>query len=337
MGVLGQGVRAIIGLKSGGNLKSAPDQQTPFSAAYMLISFMIGFIAGVLAGLVVGLYNFLHIDLDNMKTLLGVAAAGYAGADFVENAASIVIKAQPPVVVATGGTAISSLPLSSQMLVSQVLAPRIVVPADGSTSLTAALSIVAPHVQTDRWVPTLTAAFSRFDLNNNKRIAVAAGQFLVEAGSAFQEVIENTNYTTPERIHAVFPNEFPTVESAQAFVGKPEALANRAYANKGGNGDEASGDGYKFRGRGLIQLTGRDEYAEFGATIGKSAEDAAAYCQTTEGAAMSGCWYLSSRGCLPLSDAWEISAVTRKVNGAAMLGNAQRIAFAEQMLKHLGG
>ena len=71
--------------------------------------------------------------------------------------------------------------------------------------------------------------------------------------------------------------------------------------------------------------------------MGKSAEDAAAYCETTEGAAMSGGWYLASRGCLPLADQWEVSMVTKKVNGAAMLGNDQRIAYATAMLKHLGG
>jgi predicted chitinase len=167
-------------------------------------------------------------------------------------------------------------------------------------------------------------------------MAAAIGQFLVEAGSGFQEVVENLHYTTAARIHQVFPNEFPTVASAEPYVNNPVALANRAYAHKGGNGDEASGDGYRFCGRGLIQLTGRNEYSQFGSTIGKTAEQAADYCATPAGAAMSGCWYLSAKGCLPLADAWAISKITRIVNGAAMLGNDQRIAFSNAFLKALG-
>ena len=84
-------------------------------------------------------------------------------------------------------------------------------------------------------------------------------------------------------------------------------------------------------------MTGRDEYTEFGATIGKTADDAAAYCETAEGAAMSGCWYLTSRGCLLLADTWSISAITLKVNGTGMVGNTQRIAYSNELLKALGG
>jgi predicted chitinase len=186
-------------------------------------------------------------------------------------------------------------------------------------------------------VPTLSAAFTKFDMLTNKRMAAAIGQFLVEAGAAFQEIVENLRYTHASRIHNVFPKEFPTEADAEPFVNNPEALGNRAYANKLGNGNEASGDGFRFRGRGLIQLTGRDEYAEFGTTIGMTPEQAAQFCETPAGAAMSGCWYLSSRGCLPLADAWALSKITRKVNGAAMLGNDQRIAFSNAFLQALGG
>ncbi len=335
--MLGQGIRATIGLKNASNLPAgAATQQSAFSAAYFFLSLMIGFIAGVLGGLVVGLNNFVHVDLSNLKVFFGIAAAGYAGADFIENSMSLVITASTPAAVApqAGAPAAPAAPPAASNVVPPAGGATGPQP-DGSASLTTALSIVAPKVRTDIWAPALTAAFAKFDVNTDRRVAAAIGQFLVEAGSAFQEVVENLNYTHADRLVAVFPHEFPTVLAAQPFVGHPEALGNRVYANRLGNGDEQSGDGYRFRGRGLIQLTGRSEYAEFGLTIGKSAEDAAAYCETTEGAAMSGCWYLSSRGCLPLADAWQLSAITEKVNGSKMLGNAQRIAFAEAMLKHL--
>ena len=208
---------------------------------------------------------------------------------------------------------------------------------DETIPLTSALSAVAPKVDVGIWVPALNAAFAKYAFNSEKRMAAALGQFLVEAGDAFASISENLNYTHADRLAKIFPSVFATVQAAQAFVGNPVALGNHVYANKLGNGNEQSGDGYRFRGHGLIQLTGRSEYAQFGATIGKSAEDAAAYCATPEGAAMSGCWFLSSRGCLPLADGWDISGITRIVNGKAMLENAQRIAFANAVLKELGG
>jgi predicted chitinase len=202
--------------------------------------------------------------------------------------------------------------------------------------LATAFRSCAPHVDTDLWVPVLSAAFARYDLDNDRRMAAAIGQFLVEAGPSFREIVENLRYTTANRICQVFPEQFPTLDAAESCVDNPVALADRAYAGRDGNGDEASGDGYRFRGRGLIQLTGRNEYSEFGTTIGMTAEQAAQYCETPAGAAMSGCWYLASRGCLPLADVWALSRITRKVNGAAMLENDQRIAYSDRFLQALG-
>jgi predicted chitinase len=352
MGLVGQAARAAVGLKTMTNsAETAPSQQTEFNAAYLLISLMIGFVAGVLAGFGLSLPPVIVDGVIQVKILLGVAAAGYAGTDFIENSLSIFIPNKPaaaqPGAQPTDGS-VSSLNSSVQVLTGHVAnltdtisnlpmklsAPPAVV--DVVAQLTAAFKSSAPRVNAGLWVPLLNTAFSTYGLQSNKRIAAAIGQFLVEAGSGFQEVVENLHYTTATRIHQVFPNEFPTVASAEPYVNNPVALANRAYANKGGNGNEASGDGYRFCGRGLIQLTGRTEYAQFGSTIGKTAEDAANYCATPAGAAMSGCWYLSAKGCLPLADAWAISKITRIVNGAAMLGNDQRIAFSNAFLNALG-
>ena len=208
---------------------------------------------------------------------------------------------------------------------------------DETIPLTSALSVVAPNVDIGTWVPALNAALAKYAFNTDKRMAAAIGQFLVEAGDGFGEIAENLNYTHADRLAAIFPSVFANAQAAQPYVGNPVALGSHVYANKLGNGNEQSGDGYRFRGHGLIQLTGRAEYAQFGATIGKTAEDAAANCATPEGAATSGCWFLASRGCLPLADAWDISAITLTVNGKAMLENARRIAFANAMLKELSG
>ncbi len=96
MGMAGQGIRAAVGLKQSNSLGvTKPDNQVAFSAAYFALSLMIGFIAGLVAGLVAGLKKFTNINLDDPKLLLGIAASGYAGADFIENSLSIVIPPSP--------------------------------------------------------------------------------------------------------------------------------------------------------------------------------------------------------------------------------------------------
>ncbi len=200
----------------------------------------------------------------------------------------------------------------------------------------AVLRAAAPQADPAVWLSPLQAAFDKCSVNTSRRIAAALGQFAVEAGPGFSEIIENLNYTHAVRICAVFPSEFPTLEDATPCVADPEGLANRAYANKNGNGDAASGDGWRFRGRGLIQITGRDPYTAFGAAQGMTADDAATWCETPSGAAMSGCWYLASRGCLDLADGWLLKSITLRVNGSAMLGLSDRIAASNAALRALG-
>jgi len=332
MGVLGQGIRAAIGLKSAAALAvGTPNQQSQFDAAYFGLSLMIGFIAGVLAGIGIGLDQVIAVDATHIKTLLGIAAAGYAGADFIENAFTRLIPGigAPQQAGAVGAAAAAAPPPPAQ--------PAGTAAGGEIVGLADALRAAAPKVNPTTWSPALSAAFTKYAMTTHRQMAAAVGQFLVEAGAAFQETIENLNYTHAERLHDVFPRHFPSVASAQPYVGNPQRIANRVYANRLGNGDEASGDGWRFRGRGLIQLTGRTEYTQFAGSVGKTVDEASAYCETPEGAAMSGCWYFSTRGCIPFADSWQLSEITRRVNGTAMLGNAQRIAYANAMLKALGG
>lgn len=200
-------------------------------------------------------------------------------------------------------------------------------------TLTQALKRVAPQVDATAWAPVLTAAFAKYAFNTNKRMAAALGQFLVET-PAFHTLEESLYYTTAARLRAVFSNFFRTDAEAAPYLRAPEKLANHVYAGVNGNGDEASGDGWTFRGRGLIQLTGRNMYTTFGATVGKTPAEAADDCLTDAGAAMSGCWYLADNGCLTLADAWNIAAITKRVN-RKMLGAAQRLHDANAMLAAL--
>jgi hypothetical protein len=226
IGLLGQGVRAAVGLKKSlGVPQGQATQQATFSAAYFGLSLMIGFVAGVLAGIVIGLQKLIKIDLENMKLLLGIAVAGYAGADFIENSLSIVIpnanpqptgqNATPPAAPAPPatsdqGTALRTLGAHTQTLNNSVLALTSVVnalPSFTSTipSFTAALHSTASGVNTQVWVPALTSGFSQFGISTNKRIAAAIGQFLVEAGANFQEITEDLTYTHASRLVQIFP------------------------------------------------------------------------------------------------------------------------------------
>jgi predicted chitinase len=360
MGLLGQGVRAAIGLKGASRLPSPQaDQQTAFSAAYFVLSLMIGFIAGVVAGLVIGVQKLLTIDPGDLKVLLGIAASGYAGADFIENSLSIVIPAanapapqshaaaigpptvslQPDLAAFNANTAALTSAVHKLAAISPQLAPAPPLAAPSVITGTVpafgpALHRIAPGIDRTKWEAALTQGFQKFGLTSNQRIAAAIGQFMVEAGDSFEEVVENMNYSVG-RMMAVWPSTFKTEADAQPYAHHPEKLGNFIYANKLGNGNEASGDGYRFRGRGLIQLTGRSEYGEFGAAIGMTAEQVSDYCETPEGAAISGCWYLSSRGCLPFADTWNLAEITRRVNGRKMQDHARRVKFSNAMLTEL--
>jgi predicted chitinase len=328
LGVLGQGVRAIVGLKNAGALNSTtPSEQVEFSLAYLVLSLMIGFIAGVLAGIALNLEDIITVDPSNWKLMLGIAGSGYIGADFIENTMSLVIpgartaatKAAPPAVLGPRRPKIISA------------APQ---PHEGVSALTAAMRSVCPEADADLWAPALISAFEKFDFSNNRRRAAAMGQFLVEAGPALNQITEDLDYT-PDRACQVWPALFPTPAAAEPYCGDRRQFADFVYANVNGNGDAASGDGYRFRGRGLIQLTGRDEYAAFARAIGRTAEQAADFCDTTEGAASSGCWYLASNGCLPLADQWDIDAITRRVNGDAMEAAGLRRQYSDEMVSRL--
>jgi putative chitinase len=115
------------------------------------------------------------------------------------------------------------------------------------------------------WIDALNGACPRFGITSNIRMAAFLAQVAYESAE-FSHLIENLNYSAP-RLMQVFPKYFPTIELAREYERQPEKIANRVYANRLGNGDAASGDGWRFRGRGLIQLTGRDNYRETGAAL----------------------------------------------------------------------
>jgi len=183
------------------------------------------------------------------------------------------------------------------------------------------------------WYTALVAVLPEFGITTPKRIAAFIAQCGHES-SGFTAIKENLNYRA-ESLVRVWPRYFNSTNASQ-YAHKPEMIANRAYANRIGNGNEESGDGFKFCGRGLIQLTGRKNYQLFSDSIGISIDDAPAYLTTFEGAVKSACWYWHTNNLNAIADSGDILTLTKRINGGT-LGLDDRTARYKLALSVLTG
>ena len=206
---------------------------------------------------------------------------------------------------------------------------------DVLASLPSALAASAPGADPTVWVPAMTPFLRAGGLSTPHRLAAFLGQCVAEAGSDFSELSENLRYTTVERILKVFPGEVRGPNLASTLVNNPELLANTVYAGRNGNGPLSSGDGWRFRGAGLFNLTGRANHTEFGKSVGMLPEDAADFARTPKGATASAVWFWGVHGCNDLADGWQLRAITRIVNGPALEGLDTRISAANLALDAL--
>lgn len=148
----------------------------------------------------------------------------------------------------------------------------------------------------------------------------------------FRRLEENLNYTSAGRIQAVWPSKFPSVESAIPYVRNPGALANYVYANRNGNGSEASGDGWRYRGRGLPQLTGLDNYFAFGSDIGEPIVSHPDLVAHPPYACLAAGWLWKRIGANLLADAEDINCITQRIVGRSMRGKADRFDLFRRAL-----
>lgn len=185
----------------------------------------------------------------------------------------------------------------------------------------------------DYWYSALERCLPDYDINTPQRVAAFMAQCAHESGN-FRFLKENLNYRA-ESLVRVWPKYFPNMEIARQYAQKQEMIANRAYANRMGNGDEASGDGWKFCGRGLIQLTGRNNYQAFADSIETDINDIPAYLATFEGAVQSACWFWENNNLNKWADQGDILTLTKKINGGT-LGLEDRIKHYNHALHVLG-
>lgn len=184
-----------------------------------------------------------------------------------------------------------------------------------------------------QWHHALDQLLDDYEINTPLRVAHFIAQCAHESGN-FVFIQENLNYKAAS-LRKVFGKYFPTDELAAQYANKPEKIANRVYANRMGNGDEASGDGWRYRGRGLIQLTGKDNYTFFAGSLEISVEEAAEYLATFEGAAQSACWYWEQNKLNRFADANDVKGLTRAINGG-FIGLEDRIKHTNHALHVLG-
>ena len=173
-----------------------------------------------------------------------------------------------------------------------------------------------------KWVDPLNETFERFDISNPNRQAAFIGQCGHECGN-FRVLEENLNYKAATLIK-LWAKRFPTLEIANQYAGNPKKIANMVYANRMGNRDEASGDGYRFRGRGCIQTTGHANYFHAGQAIGVDFVMEPDLVANPKYAALTAGFFWSTHGLNTLADNKDHRAITKRINGG-FIGLEDRI------------
>lgn len=156
--------------------------------------------------------------------------------------------------------------------------------------------------------------FEKFKVNTPLRIVHFLAQ--IEHESNFKPISENLNYSA-SGLMRVFRKYFTDLEAIK-FQRKPEAIANRVYANRMGNGNEASGDGWKYRGRGFIQITGKENYQSLSIATGVSYIQNPDLLLNEADSIISALWYFNSRKCNELADKNDVVGITKKINGGTI-------------------
>lgn len=188
-----------------------------------------------------------------------------------------------------------------------------------------------PHI--DHWYSALAQCLPDYDINTPPRVAAFVAQCAHESGG-FRAIRENLNYKA-ESLMRVWPRYFPDMATAQRYAHHQEMIANRAYAGRMGNGPEETGDGWRFCGRGLIQLTGRSNYQAFADSLEMDINDVTEYLGTFEGAVQSACWFWENNNLNQWADKGDMVMLTKRINGGT-LGLEDRIKHYNHALHILG-
>jgi putative chitinase len=195
--------------------------------------------------------------------------------------------------------------------------------------------LLSGNKEYESWHSVMCVLLPKYEINTPERIAGFVAQCGHESLN-FKVLEENLNYSA-DGLNKIFPKYFERAgRDAKNYHRKPEAIANVVYSSRMGNGDENSGDGWKFRGRGIVQITGKHNYESFGKAIGKNLTEVVEYVGTKMGALESACWYWNSRNINSAADVGDIVKMTKLVNGGT-IGLEDRKHHYERALEILGG
>lgn len=181
--------------------------------------------------------------------------------------------------------------------------------------------IIGNNKHIDQWHHAICEICPDYSIDTPVRLAAFLAQCAHESGN-FQVLQENLNYRATS-LMKTWPRHFPTMEIATEYERKPEKIANRAYANRMGNGPETSGDGWRYLGRGLIQLTGKDNYTKFANSLNMNIDDVVKHLETFEGAVHSACFFWKTNNLNTWADKKDITTLTKRINGGT-IGLADR-------------
>ena len=207
---------------------------------------------------------------------------------------------------------------------------------DFDFSLPTLKEIVTGNPYIEHWHEALCKIMPDYEINTKLRVAAFLAQCAHESGN-FRAIKENLNYR-PATLRKLFSKYFPTDALAAQYCAMPnkqEAIANRIYANRMGNGPEESGDGYRYCGRGLIQLTGKDNYTRYAQSLEISVEEASEHLTTFEGCVQSACWFWEANNLNQWADKGDILTLTKRINGGT-IGLEDRIKHYNHALHVLG-
>lgn len=184
------------------------------------------------------------------------------------------------------------------------------------------------------WADPLNEAFDRYKISTLEEQACFMGQFSYECNN-FKSLEENLNYK-PETLMKLWSKRFPTMQDAQVYAHQPEKIANHIYQLRMGNRDEASGDGWRFRGSAICQLTGHDNFYHAGKDLGIDLVINPDLARTLKWAAPIGGWFWSTHGCNQLAQNNEFDKLTERINGG-LFGAEERVEKIKQFLKVMRG
>lgn len=189
----------------------------------------------------------------------------------------------------------------------------------------------ASPTQAKIYADPMSAACALFDIATPVRLAAFVAQCLHES-RGLSQTEESLWYSTPERIREMWPTRVPTLAAAAALCRKPQDLANRVYSLRNGNGDAASGDGWRFRGRGLFQLTGRHNYADAALELNRPYIQQPELVALPADACLTAAWYWHCNKLNHLADASNTKAITWAINGPALAGLSERIQLFDRAM-----